>query len=304
MPETPLDRDRPGGLLEQLVAALADAVAAAKRWAKAHESEIAAALEGLMIWSRVSLRLSEIAARYRDTEWEFLLDRVDFLASSALLLALEHDGSEGVAGVLEQALARPGALAPMVAALDTVDLPAPQRKQLKAGLEQVTQREYELAVPLLIAPFEGVVHSFALRRGIIEPHKGKKHRFSELTGTTRTVGGIEDLLFEDLGFDVTFADFLLNHVYGGTGNAYRHGFATDGYRERALMLTTALLGWLDAIAEPEHRAEPLRLLLTGVGTDAWRKLFTSAPLDVPRALAPARAEGRLLLPLAATQSAT
>jgi hypothetical protein len=298
MSDTLPDQYRPRSPIEQLLDDIKAAFAAAQRWVKEHESEIATAIEGMVIWSRISLHLSAVSRRYRDTEWEFLLDRVDFLAASSLLVALDRDGSNGVAGVLEQALGHRGALAPMLAALDTVDLPSPQRKQLQAGLEQVTLREYELAVPLLIAPFEGVVHNLALQREIIEPHKGKKHRFAEHADKDGPVGGIEDLLFEDLGFDGTFADFLRSHVYGGTGNAYRHGFATSGYRERALLLATALLGWLDAVAEPERRAEPLRHLLARVGTTLWVDLLTTATPSEPLSLVAARdgAASRLLLP--------
>jgi hypothetical protein len=42
----------------------------------------------------------------------------------------------------------------MLAALDAVEVPDAQRKQLLAGLECVTRREHDVAVPLLIAPFE------------------------------------------------------------------------------------------------------------------------------------------------------
>jgi hypothetical protein len=53
----------------------------------------------------------------------------------------------------------------MLAALDTVEVPDAQRKQLLAGLECVTRREHEVAVPLLIAPFEDDLFTAELTPG-------------------------------------------------------------------------------------------------------------------------------------------
>jgi hypothetical protein len=131
--------------------------------------------------------------------------------------------------------------------------------------------------------FEGLVSTHARDIGLIEPHKGKKHRFTEAAGRTGPVGGIEDLLtIGQLGFDDAFGDFLRIHVYGGEGDAFRHGIATDGFRHRALMVTVALLGWLSAVAPTADRPQPLRTLLFDVAVAEWGRLSVGTTFNAPR----------------------
>ena len=264
--------------LEQLLADLRERLAKVQRWANDHEREITAVVQGLIVWSRIQTQITAIARRFEGSEWEYLLDRVDFATGTTLLLALDQDGTDGLARLLEEALGHPSALPSLLKPLQATDIPSPHRRQLVEGLRHLTNRDYELAVPLLMIPFEGIVQLRARDRGLIEPHKGKKHRFTEQAGKKGYVGGIEDLLaIDDAGFDQAFADFLVLHVYGGTGDAYRHGLATDGFRQRALMLTVALLGWLSAIAPPDLRLEPLRTLLFKVGSQGWIRLLDFTP---------------------------
>ena len=239
---------------------------AVKAWTAEHEDQIGAVVGALVTYSVILPRLQRMRERFEDTEWEYLLDRVDFAAGVGLLSVLDREGTDGIVQLLEAALGRPESLPAMAGALDAYDMPVAHRKQLTEGLRHVSMREYELAVPLLMIPFEGLVSLHARDLGLIEPHKGKKHRFIDEAGLRGPVGGIEDLIkSEQLGFDEAFAAFLRLHVYGGEGDAFRHGIALEGFRHRALMVMVALLGWLSAVASTAEREQPLRKLLFDVG---------------------------------------
>ncbi len=51
-----------------------------------------------------------------------------------------------------------------------------------------------------------------------------------------------------------FLTFLLRRVYGGPGNAHRHGRADAGQRRQALFLVVALAGLLEGYAGVTARA--------------------------------------------------
>jgi hypothetical protein len=85
-----------------------------------------------------------------------------------------------------------------------------------------------------------------------------------------------------LGFNEAFANFLRSRVYGGKGDPFRHGLATDGFRHRALMATAALLGWLSAVST-RPPAEPLKTLLSEVVPAGWGPLFVRTGVPMPPA---------------------
>lgn len=261
--------------------------AAVKQWMKDHESEIGAVLNGLVVMGLIQPRLETMRDRFTGTEWEYLLNRVDFTTGIGLLVALDNEGSDGIERVLEVALGCEDAFPAMVDALGGVEMADAHQRQLTCGLRFVSRREYDLAVPLLMVAIEGVVALHARSKGFIEPHNGKKHRFTAESGRTGTIGGFEDLLLIDgLGFDEAFADFLRLQVYGGEGDPFRHGLATDGFRHRALMATAALLGWLSAVSSTRPPPEPLKTLLSKVSVTEWGPLFADAGVLVPPALVP------------------
>lgn len=250
---------------------------AVRAWLSEHEPQITAVLGAITTFALIQPQLERMRERYEGTEWEYLLDRVDFATGIGLLALLEREGADGVERVLQTALGRPEALAQMLDSLDALEMSYGHRRQLTEGLRYVCARDYAPAVPLLMTAFEGLVSTHARQIGVIEPHKGKKARFTAETGRTGYIGGIEDLLpIGELGFDEAFADFLRIHVYGGEGDAFRHGVATEGFRHRALMVTVALLGWLSAVAPTAHRPQPLRALLFDVGVAEWGRLSVGA----------------------------
>jgi hypothetical protein len=269
--------------LQRLATDFQQRLLAVRAWLTEHEPQITAALGVIATFALIQPQLERMRDRFEDTEWEYLLDRVDFATGIGLLALLDREGADGVERVLEAALGGPEALPQLLDALECLEMSPAHRRQLTTGLRCVSVRDYAVAVPLLMNAFEGLVSTRARDIGLIEPHKGKKHRFTEAAGRTGAVGGIEDLLtIGQLGFDDAFADFLRIHVYGGEGDAFRHGIATEGFRHRALMVTVALLGWLSAVAPTADRPQPLRTLLFDVAVAEWGRLSVGATLNAAR----------------------
>lgn len=53
-------------------------------------------------------------------------------------------------------------------------------------------------------------------------------------------------LVKALAVSPEYTAFVVRRVYGGQGNAFRHGRADSGERHQALHSVVALVGWVDA----------------------------------------------------------
>ena len=191
------ESDRHGEQLtpfQRLASDFRDRLLAVRTWVADHEPQISAVMGSIAAFALIQPQLERLRERFEGTEWEYLLDRVDFATGIGLLAVLDREGTDGVERVLEAALGRPEALPEMLDALRALEMPPAHRRQLGEGLRHVSRRDYDLAVPLLMIPFEGLVSLHAKQIGLIEPHKGKKHRFTAEAGPKGSVGGIEDLL--------------------------------------------------------------------------------------------------------------
>lgn len=113
--------------------------------------------------------------------------------------------------------------------------PACSRDWLIHGLEHAEGGEWVQAVPPLIAGLEGALYGVALDRSLIAPRKGK------------FVGA--EKLVKTLAVSSEFEAFMIRRVYGGEGNAFRHGRADSGERRQTLHSVVALVGWVDAFLE-------------------------------------------------------
>lgn len=237
--------------LSGLGAALRDAGKRLSEWVADHSEEIEAVLSGIAVMVTVQPRLQQLWERWgNDPEWAFLVSRLDFVNGLALMVLLDEGAEDEVIGFLERALADLAFIERLKGEMEKAPLAAHHRKQLGAGLEYVAQREYELAVPLLIVALEGAFVEEAERRDLVERAK-TKIRFTEASGRSGNVGGIE-AIFEPLGLDEALDSFLRRQVYGGRGNGFRHGTARDGWREKALSLAVALCACLDLISESDE----------------------------------------------------
>jgi hypothetical protein len=206
-----------------------------------------------MVIAVLQPKLVELRQRWGESEWAYLLERLDFVNGLALMLLLSDSESsetdDTMLAFLEEALSAPEFIAAARAKLTGAPIGGAQRRQLDAGLLYVSRRDYELAVPLLIVALEGAFASEAERRRLVERAE-RKLRFTPQSGRSGNVGGLEALL-GPLGLEEDLDAFLRREVYGGRGNPFRHGTAQTGWRRKALSLTVALVACMDLMSETE-----------------------------------------------------
>jgi hypothetical protein len=154
---------------------------------------------------------------------------------------------------MEDALADACFVTEACAALDSAgvlsDVP---RQHLQHGLRHLGEHEVFNAWPPLIIGLEGAFTDVAIAQGIAV-RVGNHVHLTDANGNALqrrfpSVEGVAALLGHDKTDD--FGDFLVHQVYGGEGNAFRHGSAQDGIRDRAICLAVAVIGWLDAFVAP------------------------------------------------------
>lgn len=234
--------------LQQSVATVATEVARPFRWIDEHTDEISDFLRSSM--------------KHRDTAWRYLLDLVDPFTGMTVAMSLEakdrfHPGFEDAAAqVVERAFLEPQLQLDIRAAIQESALSAAQRRQLATGLAFVETQDHELAVPLLIVALEGAFWRLASDRQVIERDRSGHWRTTqEIKGKKSRIGGIESLVkLRGLDLDPDLVRFITTLTYGGDGNNFRHGTATDRWQLRSTFLTAALLGWLDTTSTLDARA--------------------------------------------------
>ncbi len=208
----------------------------------------------------------ESSMKHQETAWGYLLNLVDPFTGMAVSLVLEakdrlHPRLEGsaedaAAQVVEQTLLEPQLQIEMRTAIEASNLPLAHRKQLIRGLAFVETQEHELAVPLLIIALEGAFwHLASERRAIEKTTRGQWTTTKEIKEKKHQIHAIGQLVkLTDLDLDPSLVGFIATLTYGGAGNDFRHGTATDGWRLRSTFLTAALLGWLDATGRLDAHA--------------------------------------------------
>lgn len=175
------------------------------------------------------------------------------LEGAARLDQPEHDS---IPEMLEGALTDPELLARTEEEIEKAPLSEAKRQQLNQGLEFLAAQKYPLCGPLLLNPLEGSLWEAAEVQGLIERNASGKWIATESAGAPgKPIRGVESIIMlEGFGVDATFRRFLTGLVYGGSGNAYRHGTANE-WRLRSLCLFVSLTGYLQmstGFAAPEH----------------------------------------------------
>jgi hypothetical protein len=218
-------------------------------WAEEHEDGIVAVMASARVWATVQPELKRLWEKWQQTPWGHLLWELDFSNAFGLMLLLDREQTETIEDVLEPALTDTQFLAKVRTAIATAPVPEAHRRQLTAGLSFIAERDYELAVPLLIVPLEGAFWRVAQDRELVERVKGRMRFTGEVVG--RPAQSVE-AIFEPLGVDEDFRRFLLGLVYSTSGHPFRHGSAERGWRRSALLLVVALVGWLDLYADTKE----------------------------------------------------
>jgi hypothetical protein len=225
----------------------------AMRWIANHQEEIAKFVAGLEVLAEIGPELDRLYNRFHGSRWGHLLEELDFVSAVWLMLLLDQGEDEAVEQLLEEALTHDDFLDGLQERIAIAELPEPHRKQLTQGVEFVRKRDYALAVPMLMVPFEGVIYLEGEKRGRLVRVEDRMQLLTE-DGDGKVVRSVEQV-FKVLGLEQDYATFLRYQVYGGGGNPFRHGTALDGWRHRALSLVVALVSFLELTSEDE--APPL-----------------------------------------------
>jgi hypothetical protein len=124
-----------------------------------------------------------------------------------------------------------------------------QRQWLMYGLRHAHRGEWVQAVANLFLGFEGALHSGAVHAELIDP-----------SGEGKLLAAEAIIKRSELSAELQ--DFAIKLVFGGRGNAFRHGRPEDEARDQVLLVLVALVGWIDVVLEVEGTRRLARELHT------------------------------------------
>jgi hypothetical protein len=221
------------------------------KWLEEHEEGIALTFVALQVVGDVLPKVKRLMDEHDEGSYQHLLAEVELSDALGVLLCLAR-GDEAVEEHLEAALTNPVFVDELICAVEAAPLNPPLIRQLTHGLELLKDHDYVVAVPALIQGLEGAFWHVPEERGLIMRQREKMRVVGGDGQPGKTLGGVAgalDLLDE---VDPPFRVFLARLVFGGRGNRFRHGNATEGWRLEALLLVVALVGWLERFAGPGH----------------------------------------------------
>jgi len=246
----PLDLTGLGRSLREGAHQVAETISVGLAWVDEHRDDIS------RFWDATKRRGGE------DDPWRYLLEQTDALTSIGMRAGLVLEGrvrrkvrGDVLVELLEEGLTEPDLLTRIQTELEEALTTVVRREQLSKGISFVADRQYHLAVPLLINATEGLFWEAASEAGLIEKNARGKWHCTPLTDSPgKQVHGLEQVLsMAELNLAPSYRDFLRAVVYGGAGDPFRHGTAEDGWKLRALFLTVALIGWLDSRGQLNSR---------------------------------------------------
>lgn len=179
-----------------------------------------------------SLLMAELARLWGEDPLWFLIGYLDPRKLPALLHASREKVFEAVLDGLEGVVRNSTLIEQLVAACEGIGFLSPeQRAWLKHGLEHAHQGDWAQAMPPLILGFEGAIFNGAMAAEVIAGREGKKLPAEKV--------------IKAIKLDADLEAFAIRLVFGGSGNALRHGRPENEMRDQALPLIVALIGWLD-----------------------------------------------------------
>jgi hypothetical protein len=165
----------------------------------------------------------------------FLLDLLNPAELPALINRPQKQVFEAVLDGLEVVVRESQLTTALLGAVDQlpflIDI---QRQWLMFGLQHARRGEWVQAVANLFIGFEGALHSGALHAELIKP-----------SGEGNLLAA--EAIIKRSELSVEFQDFAIKLVFGGRGNAFRHGRPKNEARDQVLLLVVALVGWIDSV---------------------------------------------------------
>jgi hypothetical protein len=195
-----------------------------------------------------SLLMAEMARLWGEDPLWFLISYLNPRKLPALLERNREEVYEAVLDGLEEVVRDAGLTEQLLAACDEIGFLTPeQREWLRHGLGHAREGDWLQAMPPLTWGFEGAIFSGAVAAKAIPTREGKKL-------------GAETVI-KAMQLEEEFEVFAIRLVFGGHGNAFRHGRPENEARDQALLQIVALVGWVDftlgtsGIARLAHRLE-------------------------------------------------
>lgn len=212
-------------------------------------------------------QLRATSTKWKQSEWGYVLGELPGLDGLVFIAGLERDDQlrrsnvdpsalgtdDSVERRMEEALTDGDWLTELDACIERTALDGAARRQLRKALDFIQQRDYELAVPLLVIPLEGALWHVAIADGLVESRGNAMYLTTKAAPSQRKVTSIATVLdLEQLSLDVSLRRFVRGLAYGEGVNRMRHGRASTGWRRRALFLLIALAGWLEHEGTPNE----------------------------------------------------
>ena len=205
-------------------------------------------------WKTVeSLMAAEIARLWsKDPLW-FLIGNLNPRKVPALLKRTREEVYDAVLEALETTIRDTGLADDLLDVCEEIGfLSFEQRAWLKHGLELARDGKWLLALPPLILGFEGAIFNGAVAANAWAVTEGKE------PAAERVIKAID--------LDDALREFTIRLVFGGRGNAVRHGRPKNDAREQVLLQVVALIGWVDSTIGTEGTARLAHSLETPLAT--------------------------------------
>lgn len=192
---------------------------------------------GSEIWRQMqrtteSLLMAEMARLWGGDPLWFLISYLNPRKLPALLDLGREEVYEAVLDGLEEVVRDPALTEQLLAACEEIGFLGPeQREWLRHGLKHACDGEWLQAMPPLTWGFEGAIFNGAVAAKAIAAREGKK------LGAEKVIKAIQ--------LDEELEVFAIRLVFGGRGNAFRHGRPENQARDQALLQIVALVGWVD-----------------------------------------------------------
>jgi hypothetical protein len=179
-----------------------------------------------------SLLMAELSRLWRGDPLWHLIGYLNPRRLPALLRHCREEVYEAVLDGLEEVVRDSDLAEQLLVACDEMGfLSSEQRDWLRHGLEHAREGNWLQAMPPMTWGFEGAIFNGAVAAEAIAAREGKK------LAAEKVIKAIE--------LDQELEVFATRLVFGGRGNAFRHGRPENKARDQALLQIVALVGWID-----------------------------------------------------------